>query len=403
MHYLPVGTMASGMPENYGGFGPGRQAAIYREGAAGRPPRVPVSPDELEAAAQRVLAPSAFDYVAGGAGGERTVHQNVAEFDRWHLVPRMLRDVHERDTRVEVFGKQLPAPLLLAPVGALDVVRPDAELAVARACVATGVPMVASTLTSHTLEEIATEMGGATRWFQLYWGPDRDLNLSLVARAERAGYSALVVTLDTRIIGWRNRDIRRGFLPFLGGVGLGNYIADPVFRSRLARPPEEDLPTAVLRAVGSIGDPTFSWSDVRFLSERTSLPIVVKGIVHPQDAVDAMEAGANGLIVSNHGGRQVDGSIPTLRALPGVMAEAGQRVPVLLDSGIRHGSDIAKALALGARAVLIGRPYVWGLAVGGEEGVRSVVENLLADFDLTLALCGLARPSELSRESISAA
>jgi len=364
---------------------------------------MPVTPEELEAAAERVLTPEAFDYVAGGAGGERTVRQNAAEFDRWHLLPRMLRDVHERDTRVEIFGQQIPAPLLLAPVGALEVVRPEAELAVARACVATGVPMVASTLTSHSLEQIAAEMGSTTRWFQLYWGPDRDLNLSLVQRAERAGYSALVITLDTRIIGWRARDIGRGFLPFLGGVGIGNYLTDPVFRSRLARPPEEDLPGAVLRAVGSIGDPTFSWADVRFLSERTAMPIVVKGILHPKDAVEAMEAGANGLIVSNHGGRQVDGSVPTLRALPAVMEEAGTRVPVLLDSGVRHGADIAKALALGARAVLIGRPYVWGLAVDGEAGVRSVIENLLADFDLTLALCGLSKSGELTRESIAAA
>jgi lactate 2-monooxygenase len=401
--YLPVLAMTWKMPENYGGFGPGRQAAIYRDGASGRAPRGPMSPQQWEAAAEKVLSPEAFDYIVGGAGGERTVRENIAEFDRWHLVPRMLRDVHERDTRVEIFGQRLPAPLLLAPVGALEVVRPQAELAVARACVATGVPMVASTLTSHTLEEIAAEMGSSSRWFQLYWGPDRDLNLSLVQRAEKAGYSALVLTLDTRIIGWRNRDLGRGFLPFLGGVGIGNYLADPVFRSRLARPPEEDLPAAVLRAVGSIGDPTFSWSDVRFLSERTAMPIVVKGIVHPRDAVEAMEAGANGLIVSNHGGRQVDGSIPALRALPAVMAEAGQQVPVLLDSGVRHGADIAKAIALGARAVLVGRPYVWGLAVGGEAGVRSVVENLLADFDLTLALCGLTRPSELTRDSIAAA
>ncbi len=391
------------MPDNYGGFGPGRQAAIYRDGAAGRVPTVPVAPEQLEAAAQRVLSPEAFDYVAGGAGGERTVRQNGAEFDRWHLVPRMLRDVHARDTRVEIFGHSVPAPLFLAPVGALEVVRPEAELAVARACVATGIPMVASTLTSHSLEEIAAEMGTSYRWFQLYWGPDRDLNLSLVQRAEKAGYSALVITLDTRIIGWRNRDIGRGFLPFLGGVGLGNYFADPVFRSRLAKPPEEDLPTAVLRAVGSIGDPTFSWADVRFLSERTSMPIVVKGILHPQDAVDALEAGANGLIVSNHGGRQVDGSLPTLRALPAVMTEVGDRVPVLCDSGIRHGSDIAKAIALGARAVLIGRPYVWGLAVDGEAGVRAVIENLLADFDLTLGLCGLSKPSELTRDALLAA
>jgi lactate 2-monooxygenase len=390
--------MGSAMPANYGGFGPERQASIYRAGSSGEPLAVPVSPEDLEAAARRVLSPEAFDYVAGAAGGEHTVRANAAEFDRWFLLPRMLRDVHERDTRVELFGKSLPAPLLLAPVGALEMVRPDAVLSVARASLGTGVPIVASTLTSHTLEEIAAATEGGNRWFQLYWGPDRDVDLSLAQRAEKAGYTALVLTVDTPMIGWRARDLGRRFLPFLGGLGISNYLTDPVFRSRLARPPEEDLPGAVQAALRMIGDPGLTWKDLRFLSERTALPIVVKGILHPQDAVEAMEAGANGLIVSNHGGRQVDGSIPALRALPSVLAEAGQHVPVLFDSGIRHGADVAKAIALGARAVLLGRPYVWGLAVGGEAGVREVVENLLADFDLTLALCGLSKPSELTRD-----
>ena len=390
--------MAFEMSENYGGFGPARQAAIYLAGLTDPRRRLPVSPELLETAAQHELAPQVFDYVAGGAGGERTARSNLAEFDRWFLVPRQLKDVHERDTRVELFGKTLPAPLLLAPVGALDIVRPDGDLAVARVAAATGIPMVASALTSHPLEEIATAIGGANCWFQLYWGPDRDVNLSLVQRAEKAGFSALVVTLDTRALGWRDRDLGRGYLPFLGGVGVANYLTDPVFRSRLTKPPEEDLPHAVLEVLRLIGDLAFTWSDVRFLSERTAMPIVVKGVLHPQDAVEAMEAGANGLIVSNHGGRQVDGSVPALRALPGVLAETGRRVPVLFDGGIRHGADVAKALALGAQAVLLGRPYVWGLAVGGEAGVREVVENLLAEFDLTLALCGVAKSSEFPPE-----
>lgn len=387
------------MRTNYGGSGPERQATIY----AGTRPRLPLTPDELEEAAKRVLTADAFDYVAGGAGTESTMRANRGEFDRWTLLPRMMRDVHERDTRVELFGVTLPAPLLLAPVGALGIVHPEAELSVARASVATGVPMVASTLTTPSLEEIGTAMGSAIRWFQLYWGPDRDVNLSLVQRAEKAGYTALVVTLDTRFLGWRSRDLGRAYLPFLGGVGLGNYLSDPAFLGKLPRPPEEDIAAAVRTALDSLGDPAFAWSDLRFLSERTTLPIVVKGVLHPQDAVEAMEAGANGLIVSNHGGRQVDGSVPALRSLAGVVAEAGGRVPVLFDSGVRRGPDIAKALALGARAVLLGRPYVWGLALGGEEGVREVVENLLAEFDLTLALCGVAKASELTRDAVQAA
>jgi lactate 2-monooxygenase len=386
------------MRENYGGFGSERLAAIYMRGG---PRRLPVAPEILEAAAAQVLTGAAFDYVAGGAGAGGTTRANLAEFGRWCLVPRMMTDVHARDTRVDLFGQTFPAPMLLAPVGALEIVHPDGELAVARASAATGIPMVVSTLTSRSLEEIGSSMGTAIRWFQLYWGPDRDVNLSLVQRAEKAGYSVLVVTLDTRLLGWRARDVARGFLPFLGGVGVANYLTDPVFRASLPKPPEEDVAAAVGKAVGSIGDPSFTWSDLRFLSERTRLPIVVKGILHPADAVAAMEAGANGLIVSNHGGRQVEGSIPALRALPPVVAEAGKQVPVLFDSGIRSGADLTKAMALGAHGVLLGRPYVWGLALGGEAGVREVVENLLAEFDLTLALCGQTKVSDLTPEVLA--
>jgi lactate 2-monooxygenase len=391
------------MPANYGGFGSDRLAALYARGSSGHPPHVPISPEKLEAAAAAVLSPAAFDYVAGGAGGESTARANVAEFGRWYIVPRMLRNIHERDTGVELFGQPLPAPVLLGPVGALGIVRPGGELDVARAAATTGIPMIASTLTSHPLEEIATTMGSANRWFQLYWGPDRDVNLSLVQRAEQAGYSVLVVTIDTRVLGWRERDLERGYLPFLGGVGVANYLSDPVFCSRLAAPPEEDIGAAVQKVLGMFGDLSFAWSDIRFLSERSRLPIVVKGVLHPQDAVEAMEAGANGLIVSNHGGRQADGSIPALRALPAVVAETGGRVPVLFDSGIRRGSDAVKAIALGAQSVLLGRPYVWGLALGGEEGVRDVVENFLADFDVTMAGSGFAKVSELTREILAEA
>lgn len=385
------------MRENYGGFGSDRQQAIYAGKSAGKQPPLPLTAERLEAEAAKLLSPEAFDYVAGGAGGESTLRANLAEFDRWFLVPRMMRDVHERDTRVELFGLNLPAPLLFAPVGALNTVHPDAVLSLARASVATGIPLVASALTTPTMEEIGTAMGSASRWFQLYWGPDLDVNLSLVHRAERAGYSALVVTLDTRLIGWRPRDLGRAHLPFLGDIGLGNYLSDPVFREKLARPPEEDIAGAVRAALGCLSAPSFAWSDLRFLSERTALPLVVKGVLHPQDAVEAMEAGANGLIVSNHGGRQLDGSVPALRALPEVAAEVAQRIPVLFDSGIRRGADIVKALALGASAVLLGRPYVWGLALRGEEGARQVVEDLLAEFDLTLAQCGIRRLSEITR------
>ncbi len=389
--------MSPAVRANYGGFGSERQRAIYAAGVEGQRPPVPVSPERLEAEAMGTLRPEVADYVGGGAGSEDTMRANRAEFDRWQLVPRMLRDVHERDTRVDLFGNSLPAPVLLAPVGGLTAVRDQGELAVARAAASLGIPMVASTLTTASLEEIAAADEGP-RWFQLYAGPDPELNLSLVARAEAAGYSAIVVTLDTRLLAWRERDLARGYLPFLAGVGIGNYLSDPVFRSRLARPPEEDPAAAVRLAVAQIGDPAFGWRELRFLADRVRVPLLVKGILHAPDAAEAMEAGANGIVVSNHGGRQVGGSLPALRALPAVVAETGGRTPVLFDSGIRRGSDALKALALGARAVLVGRPYVWGLAVDGEAGVRAVVENLLADLDLTMAEVGCATLAELTRE-----
>ena len=393
--------MRRAMRDNYGGFGSERQAAIYVTGATGEAPALPVSPEKLEAEAVRALSPEAFDYVAGGAGSESTVKANLEEFGRWQIVPRMLRSVSDRDTRSELFGQTLAAPVILAPVGALGIVRADGELAVARAASSLGIPFVASTLTTAPLEEIAAAAGEGPRWFQLYWGPDRDVNLSLVARAEKAGYGAIVLTLDTRLLGWRERDLTRGYLPFLTGAGIGNYLSDPVFRSRLPRPPEEDPVDAVRKAVAQMNDPAFGWSDVRFLTDRANVPILVKGVLHPQDAVEAMEAGANGIVVSNHGGRQLDGGVPALRALPAVVAEVGRRLPVLFDSGVRRGADAIKAIALGAQAVLLGRPYVWGLALDGEKGVVSVLENFLADLDLTLALCGVARIADVTRELLT--
>ncbi len=391
------------MRENYGGFGTERQSAIYAAGAAGQAPNLPLSAEGLEDGAARVLRPEVADYVAGGAGSESTMRANLAEFDRWQLLPRMLRDVRERDCRIELFGRSVPAPVLLAPIGALGAVREGGEIMVARAAAALGIPFVASTLTSATLEEIAQAAGSGTRWFQLYWGPDPELNLSLVSRAEAAGYAAIVVTLDTRLLAWRERDLARGYLPFLTGAGVGNYLSDPVFRARLERPPEDDPAGAIRRAVGQIGDPGFTWKELRFLADRVRVPLVVKGILHPQDANEAVDAGANGIIVSNHGGRQVGGGVPALRSLPNIVAETGGRTPVLFDSGVRRGSDAIKALALGAQAVLVGRPYVWGLALDGENGVTEVLENFLADLDLTMAELGVASVHDISRELLAPA
>lgn len=360
-------------------------------GAAGAAPRFPVVFDALEAAARDVLSPEAFAYVAGSAGTELTEHANRAAFERWQIVPRVLRQVVERDLSTEVCGTVLPAPVLLAPIGAIGLVHPEAELAVAAAAASLGVPMILTTMASNPMEDVATALFEAHRpgtgWYQLYWPKDREVAASLVSRAEKAGFGAIVVTLDTWALAWRPRDLQQGFLPFLNGFGLGNYFSDPAFRAGLARPPEEDLQAAVLHWAAMFGNAALTWADIAWLRSQTDLPILVKGICHPDDARLAVDSGVDGIIVSNHGGRQVDGARAALDCLPAVCSAAGDTA-ILFDSGIRTGSDILKAIALGARAVLIGRPYVYGLAIGGADGVRHVLRCLLGELDLSMALSG---------------
>jgi lactate 2-monooxygenase len=319
---------------------------------------------------------------------------NEAAFRRWRIVPRLLRDVAARDLSVTVLGTELPAPVGLAPVGIQTIVHPDGELATARAAAAVGLPMVVSTMTTVPLEEVADAAGGP-KWFQLYWPTDRDLAASFLSRAEAAGYRAIVVTLDTFLPGWKPRDLQRGWQPFLQGVGIANYTSDPVFRARLAKPPEEDPQAAIGAFVGVFPNPRLTWEDLEFLRSRTTLPIALKGILHPEDARAAREHGIDAVVVSNHGGRQIDGSIASLDALPAIVDAVGGELEVLLDSGVRSGADVFKALALGADAVLLGRPYLWGLAVGGEAGVLAVLRGILAELDLTLGLSGHTAPAQL--------
>ncbi len=372
-----------------------RQFEIYQLGLAGKKLSVPIPLAQLEKKAAEVLPPTAYDYITGGASGERTLRANLAAFDRRRIVPRMLRDVSQRDLAVELFGCTLPAPVLLGPVGVQGIIHPEADVASARAAASLGIPFVLSTLSSRPLEEVAQAMGSAPRWFQLYWGKDSELTASLLQRAEKSGYSALVVTLDTAMLGWRERDLQHPYLPFLFGQGLANYFTDPVFRSRLEQPPEAN-PAAAIRLWASLFSNTaLQWSDLAWLRRQTRLPMVLKGILHPDDARRALDSGVDAIIVSNHGGRQVDGAIAALDALPAVAGTIQQKIPVLFDSGIRNGPDAIKALALGARAVLLGRLYLWGLAIAGEQGVREVVQNFLADFDLTLGLSGYSSCREL--------
>jgi isopentenyl diphosphate isomerase/L-lactate dehydrogenase-like FMN-dependent dehydrogenase len=374
------------------------QNAIYVSGES----PWPIAPEEWEARAAEALEPGPFDYIAGGAGSESTMRANLDAFERRRLRPRMLTGNAERDISVEVLGTSSPAPFFLAPIGVLSIAHPDGELGAARASAATRVPMVLSSAASHSLEEVAAELGDSPGWFQLYWVSDRDVVASLVRRAEEADYGALVVTLDTLTLGWRDRDLRKPYLPFVTGEGCAQFFSDPVFRSRLDRPPEEDVVAAAAAMLATFPNLGLSWEDLAWLRGVTDLPLLVKGVLTAEDALRARESGVDGIIVSNHGGRQVDGAVAALDALVEVRDALGPEATVLMDSGIRRGPDVLKALALGADAVLLGRPYVYGLAVGGQEGVEAVLRHLIAETDLTLALVGGKRAAELDSSWIAA-
>lgn len=377
------------------------QNEIYLAGRfSGTTPEWPTDLSRLEALVEERLDPGAAGYVVGSAGSGSSARANRQALDRWRIVPRMLRDVGERDLRVEVLGRHLPAPLALAPIGVQSILHPGGEVAAARAAARHGIPYVTSSASSTPMEEIATAMGDGERWFQLYWPRDREVTRSFLHRARACGHSVLMVTLDTWLLAWRPRDLDQAYLPFLRGIGTANYFTDPAFQAGLDAPVEEDQMGAVMHFVRMFSDPTKTWQDVPFLRDHWDGPIVLKGIQHPDDARRAVEAGADGIVVSNHGGRQVNGAVGSADMLPLCVDAVGGRIEVLFDSGIRTSDDILRALALGATSTLLGRPYAYGLALGGEAGVEHVIRCLLAELDLTLALSGHTHPRDLTREDV---
>lgn len=376
------------------------QFEIYLAGLTGVLPTIPMTYAELARRAEQVLPPSVWSYVAGGAGDERTQDVNVEAFSRWGLMPRMLVGASERDLSVELWGKRWTAPIFMAPIGVIALCGQDGhgDLSTAKAAARTGVPMCASTLTEDPLEDVAAEFGDTPGLFQLYTPTDRDLAASFVHRAEAAGYAGIVVTLDTWIPGWRPRDLATANFPQLRGKCLANYISDPHFTSKVDADVVADPRAAVPYWSGLFGNP-LKWEDLTWLRSLTELPLILKGICHPDDVRRAKDYGVDGIYCSNHGGRQANGGLPAIDCLPGVVEAAGD-TPVLFDSGVRSGADVIKALALGASAVGIGRPYAYGLALGGVDGIVHVLRSILAEADLIMAVDGYPTLSDLTPDAL---
>jgi len=375
---------------------------IYRQGMLeDETPEYPVGYEDLREEAHGAMSEEARAYVHGGAGAEETFRRGQ-DFSGWRIVPRMLQGVEDRDLSVEFLGEEIGFPVMVTPLGVQTLVHDEGELATARAAREMGVPFVLSSLSSTPMEDVADALGDTPKYFQFYWSSDEDIARSFLNRAEDAGYDGIVLTVDAPILGWRERLVDRGYYPFLEGEGVANYFSDPAFRDRLGAPPEDDPRAAVEEFLGIFGDPSLTWDDLSFLFDNTDLPVHVKGVLHPDDARRAVDAGADGVGVSTHGGRQVDGSVTALEALPGVV-DALDDVTVTFDSGVRRGSDVFRALALGADACLLGRPFVYGLALGGQDGVEHVLRSTIADFDLTMGLAGRDSARSIDRDAVVSA
>ncbi|RDW72571.1 lactate 2-monooxygenase [Aspergillus mulundensis] len=390
------------MPKNYGEY----QTEIYGQGALmGLKPNVTTDPRLLEEQARKALSDIAYNYVAGGAGEKATMDSNRLAFRQWKLIPKMLRKMDTQDLSVNLFGQHYPTPLIMAPVGVQGLFHADKETGLAEVCAETEVPYTLSTASTSSIEEVANASGDGKRWFQLYWPGDDEITLSLLKRAKENGYSVLVVTLDTWSLSWRPADLDNAYIPFIRGVGNQIGFSDPVFRAKFEKESggkvEDDIVGASRAWIGNVlsAEPHV-WDQVSFLRKNWDGPLVLKGIQHVDDAKLALEAGCNGIVVSNHGGRQVDGAIASLEVLPEIVDAVGDKLTVLFDSGIRTGVDIIKALCLGAKGILVGRPVIYGLSVDGKNGAKAILKGLQADLWQSMSLAGICTVAECTRDKI---
>lgn len=357
----------------------------------------PINTTEFEEAAKKVMDFGPYGYVRSGAGGEETLRKNTAAFSKYSLVPQFLNDVSTINASITLFGRTYPQPFLFAPVGMNKLAHEEGEIAASSAAATYNIPFIQSTVSSYTMEEVKEATGDSPKWFQLYWSSNKEIALNMAKRAEKAGYEAIVLTVDTVMMGWREEDMRNQYSPLKLGLGKANFIADEIFVKGIENLEDE---TVIQGILDSIHHPTLSWDDIAQLRKQTTLPILLKGILHPKDAALAVEKGIDGIIVSNHGGRQLDGVISSLEALPAIVEVVNGKIPVLLDSGIRRGSDVVKAIALGADAVLLGRPYIYALAAGGQAGVEHLISSFIQEIHVSMGLIGAANIEQLGKSMI---
>lgn len=407
---------------------------VYIRGLAGRKSTIPFALEELERLAAVRLPKKAFDYIKTGSGRHRGVMNNRDGFDSFCIRPSMARGMDEIEMSANVLGTNLPIPFLFAPIGVLGMVHPHGDLEMANASRNNGVPMIISNQASYSIESIAHALGKSQRWFQLYFSKSYELVESLISRAENSGYQAIVLTLDTAILGWRTLDLDNAFLPFLYGKGIANYTSDPVFLNMLRAMPKggltnrsfnlsmissvleiyrqfpgglranigSDIPLRAVRKFIEIYSKTdLSWEDISWLRQKTKLPVILKGILRPEDAMKALDYGIDGIVVSNHGGRQIDQVISSVDALCAIKKVVPEEYPLILDSGVRTGTDVLISLALGAKAVLLGRPYVYALGIAGAAGVNAYVQQIAAEFEIVMRLCGISNIHQIDPSIVS--